>query len=119
MPLKISFFDLVLGSPCWLSVLGLPKKQNGERTCRKSQTQSKKKKVFPNERKMETDAVSPSITLLHARFLLKNRHSICFELFVTWLLSISMPYFAFCSLLIVLHNLHSAKVILIHILMKV
>lgn len=81
-------------------------------------TRSKKKKGFPKESKLKTDAVSPSIMLARAGLLLKNRHSICFELLVTWLLYISMPYFAFRSLLIVLHNLHSAKIILIYTRIK-
>lgn len=89
-----------------------------EENCRKVQIQYKKKKVFPKERKMKTDAVSSSIMLARARFLLKNRHSVCFELFVTWLLYISMPYFAFYSLFIVLHSLHCTKIMLIYILTK-
>lgn len=80
-----------------------------EENCRKVQIQYKKKKVFPKERKMKTDAVSSSIMLARAWFLLKNRHSVCFELFVT-------GFFIFPCL--ILHFIHYSLCYTVYIVQK-
>lgn len=115
------FFDLVLGLQRRLYVLCPTKRQNWESTSSKPQIQPQKKEVVPEERKLKADSVAlhyaGSCTVL-AREQTPG-HSVCFELFVTWLLYISMPSFVLCSLFIVLHNRHSAKIILIYILTKI